>query len=266
MANIHALKVRWSKVKIDADKDMNGKSLTNLNEVNAQIFSPQNGFQIIKSPERGSIRIITPSGYMDVGPKNPVWAHFYTDRPRFFFDRGVSVCGALFPYVNDRFDLGKVYSRWINAWIGGNLGLGVIKSPGTTLTVDVIFDDAYVEVASKPTETTYDLKSGEDVTDWDIGTLSTYTTNGIITGIKIQIESRSSTYNARYKLYEDGVEILSFYCGNSTTYRIYSAETNTTKKSATYEGRVVKTNDSGTVSIKNRHLYFKKRYLGIKGG
>ena len=58
MANIHALKVRWSKVKIDVDKDMNGKSLTNLNEVNAQIFSPQNGIQIIKSPERGSIRIL----------------------------------------------------------------------------------------------------------------------------------------------------------------------------------------------------------------
>ena len=105
---------------------------------------------------------------MDVGPKNPMWAHFYTDRPGFFFDRSVSVCGALFPYVNNRFDLGKVDTRWINAWIGGNLGLGVIKSPGTTLTVDVIFDDAYVEVASKPTETTYILRSAADITDWDI--------------------------------------------------------------------------------------------------
>jgi len=266
MANIHAIKVRWSKVKIDADKDMNGKSLTNLNEVNAQIFSQQNGIQIIKSPERDSIRIITPTGYMDVGSINSEWAHFYTDRPQFYFDRSVCAYGALFPYINDTFDLGKVDRRWVNAWIGGNLGLGVLKRPGTTLTVDVIFVDAYVEVASKPTETTYDLKSGEDVTDWDIGTLSTYTTNGIITGIKIQIESRSSTDTALYKLYEDGVEILSFYCGHSTTYRVYSAETNTTKKSATYEGRVIKYNDPGTVSIKNRHLYFKKRYLGIKGG
>ena len=266
MANIHALKVRWSKVKIDVDKDMNGKSLTKLKEVDAQIFSPQNGFQIIKSPDRDSIRIITPSGNMDVGPMGIYHAHFFTDRPSFYFNKNVLVNGDAHPYENEAYNLGEVHRRWLNAWIGGDLGLGVIKSPGTTLTVDVIFDDAYVEVASMPTETTYDLRAGEEETDWKIGTLSTYTTNGIITGIKIQIESRSSTYSAAYKLYEDGVEILSFGCGRSTAYRIYSGETKTTKKSATYEGKVKKSSKDGTVSIKNRQLYFKKRYLGIKAG
>lgn len=266
MANIHGLKVRWSKVKIDADKDMNGKSLTNLNEVNAQIFSPLNGFQIIKSPYRSSFRIITRYGYMDVGAVNNYYMHFYSDEKPFYFNKSVVVDDLVRPYKNNAYDLGHVYYRWLNAWIGGNLGLGVIKSPGTPVTVDVIRDEAYVEVASMPTETTYDLKEAEDETDWNIGTLSTYTANGIITGIKIQIESLSSTPNAIYNLYEDGDQILSFYCGNSSEYRIYSAETNTTKKLATYEGRIFKSVDSGTVSIKNRHLYFKKRYLGIKAG
>lgn len=266
MANVHAMKVRWSKVKINADKDMNGKSLTNLNDVDAQIFSVQNKFKITKSPDRDNVRIITPSGYVDIGPENAFNAHFHTDRQQFYFDKQLWVNGKVYPAQTEAYDLGEMNNRWLNAWIGGNLGLGVIKKPGTPLTVDVIYDDAYVEVASKPEKHSYSYVTGGIAEDWIIGTLSTFTANGIITGIKIQIEALSPSSSAVYKFYEDGVEILSFQCGKSSKYTIYGAETNTIKKSAWYRARVVKTTSEGKVEIKNRRLYFKKRYLGIRAG
>lgn len=266
MGNIHALKVKWSKLEIDADKDMNGKSLTNLNYLNARIFTPESGFQITKSPAGNTFRIITPTGYMDVGSANISHAHFYTDRPSFYFDREVLVNGKVSPYNNDTYDLGEMYRRWLNAWFAGSVGLGVIKSPGSTLTVDVIYDDYYVEVASDHTLKIYDMDVDQIADDWQIGTLSTFTANGVVTGIKIQIKSAATTQDAIYRLYEDGVEIVSFYCGSSADFIIYSAETNSIKRAATYEGKVIKTTKAGIVSIVSRYLYFKKRYLGIKAG
>jgi FtsZ-binding cell division protein ZapB len=36
-------------------------------------------------------RIYTNDGNVDIGPKNTSWAHFYTDRPSFYFDRAITV-------------------------------------------------------------------------------------------------------------------------------------------------------------------------------
>ena len=45
----------------------------------------------VRGNQSGALRISTGNGYVDVGPKNAGWAHFYTDRARYYFDKGVTV-------------------------------------------------------------------------------------------------------------------------------------------------------------------------------
>ncbi|MGC9316148.1 MAG: hypothetical protein ACP5G4_11070, partial [bacterium] len=40
-----------------------------------------------------SVRMQTNSGYIDVGPQNTTWAHIYTDRPSFYFNKELYVLG-----------------------------------------------------------------------------------------------------------------------------------------------------------------------------
>jgi hypothetical protein len=42
----------------------------------------------IRGNQSGAVRINTPTGYLDVGSKNPDYAHFYTDRPYGFYFGG----------------------------------------------------------------------------------------------------------------------------------------------------------------------------------
>ena len=39
-------------------------------------------------------RFTTPSGYIEFGPENPSWAHIYTDRPNFYFNKDLYVQGS----------------------------------------------------------------------------------------------------------------------------------------------------------------------------
>ena len=43
----------------------------------------------------GGLRNSTAHGYIDLGPANTTWAHIYTDRPNFYFNKGVSFQGNL---------------------------------------------------------------------------------------------------------------------------------------------------------------------------
>jgi len=43
----------------------------------------------------GGLRNSTQHGYIDLGPANTTWAHIYTDRPNFYFNKGVSFQGNL---------------------------------------------------------------------------------------------------------------------------------------------------------------------------
>ena len=267
MGNVHYISPKWSKVKIDADKDMNGKSLTNLNDVEYKRLITETDYIIQKSPDRRQIRIVTPYGWLDIGAVNEWGLHFYTDRNAFYFDKVLRVNGIVGPYLDAQFDNGIRMSRWLNGWFAGDLGLGVIKNIGDTLTVDVIYEDSYTEVASKLDELTYTLDLGDEVVDYVIGNLDTYTENGIITGVKLQFDGKSEhAYRVYYKLYENSVEVLSIEI-NSTDYNTFSAEYNCLKSSAYYECKIYNDYADGeTVSIKNRYLYFKKRYIGIKAG
>ncbi|QKE11347.1 distal tail fiber protein [Thermus phage phiFa] len=42
------------------------------------------------------LKISTSNGYIQVGPQNTDWAHFYTDRPKFYFNKPVAADGAGF--------------------------------------------------------------------------------------------------------------------------------------------------------------------------
>jgi hypothetical protein len=46
----------------------------------------------------GSVRISTPTGYLDLGSMNAAWAHFATDRPSFYFNKPVTVNGGISSY------------------------------------------------------------------------------------------------------------------------------------------------------------------------
>ncbi|MBN2778838.1 MAG: tail fiber domain-containing protein [Bacteroidales bacterium] len=45
----------------------------------------------VRGNQAGALRISTGSGYVDIGPKNTSWSHFYTDRPRYWFSTGLTV-------------------------------------------------------------------------------------------------------------------------------------------------------------------------------
>jgi hypothetical protein len=67
-------------------------------------FSANNGtFQInngvvLSNQSGNTIRIQTAYGYTQIGPKNSSWAHFYTDRPSWYFDKEVAINNTLKGY------------------------------------------------------------------------------------------------------------------------------------------------------------------------
>jgi len=56
----------------------------------------------LKGSSGGAIRVSTGYGWLDLGPKNTSWCHFYTDRSRFYFNKGLTVdTGAVGSYNQD---------------------------------------------------------------------------------------------------------------------------------------------------------------------
>jgi len=223
VANVHMPILKWSKIKIDTDKDMNAKSLTNINEI-------------------GLNKIITG---VDMS--------------------GKSLMNVENIYINN--NLGSESQRVKNAYFLGDLYLGFIKDIGSNLTVSVLKEEDYYEKASDLAERSYNVSPDSKVTDWVLGTLTTETQAGIVTGVKLQVDTYFETARSNYyELYEAGIEKLSMAI-TSTTYQTLIGEYNTLKGSATFVGKIRgDPNYSNTVYVKNRYLYFKKKWIGIKGG
>ncbi len=59
----------------------------------------------IRGNVNGALRISTGHGYVDVGPQNGSWAHFQTDRPRFYFSKGITVDEGLIGSYNESLQL-----------------------------------------------------------------------------------------------------------------------------------------------------------------
>lgn len=58
------------------------------------------------------LRVTTNSGYIDIGPQNTSYAHIYTDRGSFYFNKGAYFSGPLYTTGTAAHDLGT----WSNMW------------------------------------------------------------------------------------------------------------------------------------------------------
>lgn len=279
----------WSEITIDTDKDMNGTEMSNLRFL--YISKGLSGAfdhvdkrwdaLVLESSEDVWMQFLIPGSKMS-------GIQITTDEGRGYMNEGAFYYYALsnefrariknndvlrlslvsvFSGLDKLIDLGRRENRWLNGWFAGSLAVGVIKNIGDTLTVDVVYDDTYTEVASYLDETNaYDLATWVD--DWVIGTLDTYTENGIITGIKLQFEYNNydSDDDWSYRLLEDGVEVMSFNLPANSTGTL-SGEYTTLKTSAEYKTQLYSlAYNSDNWKIRNRYLHFRKRYIGIKAG
>ncbi len=59
----------------------------------------------IRGNQSGALRINTGNGYLDIGPKNTSYAHFYTDRTKFFFNHEIRVDGGKVGSFNENLQL-----------------------------------------------------------------------------------------------------------------------------------------------------------------
>ena len=69
----------------------------------------------IQEGSGNAVRISTNSGYIDVGAQNTSYAHFQTDRDRFYFNKQLQGNGAVLPYGTH--DLGSTSARWNNLYV-----------------------------------------------------------------------------------------------------------------------------------------------------
>ena len=77
-----------------------------INDTNTQVQEGSNN----------AIRLSTNYGYGDLGPMNTSYFHFQTDRPTFYFNKQLSINGAVLPYSNNSHDLGSTSNRWRNIY------------------------------------------------------------------------------------------------------------------------------------------------------
>jgi hypothetical protein len=79
----------------------------------------------------GPVRVSAPSGYVDIGPFNEYFTHFFTDRQKFYFDKGIFVKSGLLTSYNSDLTLGTNVgeSLTVNPRLkilssNGNVGIG----------------------------------------------------------------------------------------------------------------------------------------------
>jgi len=79
----------------------------------------------IRGNQSGALRVSTGNGYVDIGPKNSSWSHFYTDRPRYWFNTGLTVDGGQIGSYNENLSLQTSGTTRITALsANGNVGIG----------------------------------------------------------------------------------------------------------------------------------------------
>jgi len=255
----------WSQIQIDADKDMNAKSLTNLRRLTLEVDA-EDGIYIKSKADHPSLYLTGTLDNTEYTTKinGGYYGQYLEIQPH---EGGVYrlTASTLIGTPDKSKSIGNSIVRFSDGWFAGSLALGVLKDVGDNLTVGVVYHDSEVEKASNLTENS--TNSTNWVDDWDIGTLETVTENGILTRIKLQFDvyQTNTTEPSYYRFLEDGVELGSWSYTN-TTYETKSYEFYTKKTSAAYKTQFKTYASSYTIYVKNRYLYFAKHYLGIKAG
>ncbi len=89
----------------------------------------------IRGNRSGALRISTDHGYMDVGPQNRDWSHFYTDRSKYYFNKEIRVSsGKIGSYAED-LSLCTSGTERIRVKTNGNVGIGT-TNPKAKLDVN----------------------------------------------------------------------------------------------------------------------------------
>ncbi len=105
----------------------------------------------VRGNQSGALRINSGEGYIDVGPKNNSFAHFFTDRYQYYFDKKIIIGeGMIASYhsVDLKLCTGLYYTTRIHVSNStGNVGIG--RTPHSTYKLDVEGDVAsYGQVLS----------------------------------------------------------------------------------------------------------------------
>lgn len=75
--------------------------LTSNGNVGVGTANPQTTLHVngdVRGNQSGALRINSGNGYIDVGPRNTGWAHIYTDRSKFIFNKSVYTFGGFSSY------------------------------------------------------------------------------------------------------------------------------------------------------------------------
>ena len=100
----------------------------------------------IRGNQSGALRISTGNGYVDVGPKNSSWCHFYTDRGRYWFNKGLTVDGGLIGSYNE--DLQLQTSGTTRIYVNNSNGYVGIGTNSPSSRLEIYGDQQNVEISN----------------------------------------------------------------------------------------------------------------------
>ncbi|MCB0629046.1 MAG: tail fiber domain-containing protein [Saprospiraceae bacterium] len=111
----------------------------------------------------GPLKIETNFGYLDMGPKNNDWAHFYTDRDKYYFNKEIRVDSGKVGSYNENLNLCTGGTPRMTVETSGQVGIGTtsptqqlhvmgnrirLQRPGTSKFVDIRTDGSANDITS----------------------------------------------------------------------------------------------------------------------